>query len=75
MTEEMTVKIRSRDGSPIRLDVLAKQVEQAGCEIVSIPLTRRHQNLERPAGGWPPLRTVPNRRRHSTAPDFAPEAA
>jgi hypothetical protein len=71
MNQECTVKIRSRDGSPIRLDKLAAQIEAAGCEIVAVPLAKRHQRIERPAGGWPPLRSVP---RHSTAPDFAPEA-
>jgi len=73
MNQECTVKIRSRDGSPIRLDALAKNIEAAGCEIVSVPIQARHQHIERQAGGWPPLRSVPTRRRHSTAPDLAPE--
>jgi hypothetical protein len=59
MADQMIVKIRSRDGSPIRLDILAKQVEQAGCEIVSIPTSGRSR-----------LRTLKHQKRQSTAPEF-----
>jgi hypothetical protein len=73
MAEEMTVKLRSRDGSPIRVDVLARQIAKANCEIVAVPTKRGHHRIEKPAGGWPSLRSVPTRA--STAPDFGPEAS
>jgi hypothetical protein len=75
MAEQMTVKIRSKNGSPIRLDALAKQVEQAGCEIVAVPTIGTHVRVKRPPQGWPPLKSISGGKRLSAAPDFGPEIA
>ena len=55
MAEEMTVKIRSIDGRPIRVDELAKHIWRAGCEIVAVPTTGANVRINRPRAGWPPL--------------------
>ena len=55
MIEKMTVKIRSKTGEPIRLDELARQIEQAGCMIVSVPLHGARVRKDKPTRRWPPL--------------------
>ena len=75
MAEQMTVIIRSINGNPVRLDQLAKQINAAGCEIVSVPMIGTHVRVERPPQGWPPLKSISGGKRLSTAPDFGPEVA
>jgi len=75
MAERIFLEIRSCDGRPIRIDILAEHIKSAGCEIFSVPRIGTHVRVERPPQGWPPLKSISSGKRLSTAPDFGPEIA
>ena len=67
MKQEMLVRIRSIDGSPIRCDRLAAHIEAAGCYVVSVPQrgtgcrVRRAEYRDEAARGWLPRVVSPRR--------------
>ena len=67
MKQEMIVRIRSIDGSPIRCDKLAAHIEAAGCYVVSVPLkgtgcrVRRAEYRDEAARSWKPRLVGPRK--------------
>ena len=57
--QEVLVRIRSKDGSPVRCDDIAKHLEAAGCYAVAVPQFGRNKRTWPPKRQTPALRVVP----------------